>query len=50
IEAVHYDPLMNRENTRQAVFEYIEGYYNRKRRHSTLDYVSPEQYESQKIA
>ncbi len=50
IEAIHYDPLMNRENTRQAVFEYIEGYYNRKRRHSTLGYVSPEQYESQKIA
>jgi transposase InsO family protein len=28
-----------------AVFAYIEGYYNRRRRHSTLDYVSPLEYE-----
>jgi len=32
---------------RAAIFEYIEVWYNRKRRHSTLGYVSPEQYESQ---
>lgn len=36
------------ENVRIAqseVFAYIEGYYNRRRRHSTLDYVSPLEYE-----
>jgi putative transposase len=27
------------------IFAYIEGFYNRRRRHSTLDYVSPEAYE-----
>ncbi|HEX9104051.1 MAG TPA: IS3 family transposase, partial [Polyangia bacterium] len=27
------------------VFEYIEAYYNRRRRHSTLGYVSPAAYE-----
>ena len=32
---------------RQAIFTYIETWYNRKRRHSTLDYVSPVQYEQQ---
>ena len=28
-----------------AVFEYIEAFYNRYRRHSTLGYLSPEEYE-----
>ena len=28
-----------------AVFEYIEVFYNRERRHSTLDYLSPTDYE-----
>ncbi|MEM6785507.1 MAG: IS3 family transposase [Bacteroidota bacterium] len=36
--------------TRQAgtssVFEYVEVFYNRQRRHSTLDYLSPADYES----
>jgi len=30
---------------RRAVFDYIERYYNRSRRHSALDYISPAQYE-----
>ncbi|GAA4301697.1 hypothetical protein GCM10023178_07410 [Actinomadura luteofluorescens] len=29
-----------------AIFEYIEGFYNRRRRHSALDYMSPIQFES----
>lgn len=29
---------------RQLVFEYIEIWYNRKRRHSALDYKSPQEY------
>jgi len=41
---------MNREQRRQAAFEYIEVDYNRKRRHSTLGYLSPEQYEKLNIA
>jgi transposase InsO family protein len=35
-----------RADARAAVFEYIEVWYNRKRRHSTLGYVSPEEFES----
>jgi len=27
------------------VFFYIESFYNRRRRHSALDYLSPETYE-----
>jgi len=34
-------------DARQAIFRFIETWYNRKRRHSTLDYLSPIQYEQQ---
>jgi transposase InsO family protein len=41
------DPVWEtRAVARDAVFNYIETWYNRKRRHSTLGYVSPETYES----
>jgi putative transposase len=30
---------------RLALFEYIEGYYNRRRLHSSLGYLSPESFE-----
>lgn len=33
------------EDAQTAIFEYIEVYYNRKRRHSALGYVSPENFE-----
>jgi putative transposase len=36
-----------REDARRAIFRYIETWYNRKRRHSTLGYVSPAAYEEQ---
>jgi transposase InsO family protein len=34
-----------RDDARRAIFRYIETWYNRERRHSTLDYVSPAVYE-----
>ena len=41
------DPIwQTKEAARAAVFSYIEVWYNRVRRHSSLDYVSPEQFES----
>jgi len=36
-----------RQQARQIIFEYIEVWYNRLRRHSALGYLSPEQYERQ---
>jgi len=36
-----------RDDARTAVFEYIEVWYNRERRHSSLGYVSPAAYERQ---
>jgi len=50
VEAIQCEPLMNRAHMRQAVFEYIVVDYNRKRRHSTLGYLSPEQYEKRNVA
>jgi putative transposase len=34
-----------RDDARRAIFQYSELWYNRKRRHSTLDYMSPARYE-----
>ena len=36
-----------RDEARQDIFKYIELYYNRVRMHSTLDYMSPVEYERQ---
>ena len=38
----HY---VTRDQARADVFDYIERFYNRRRRHSTLGYLSPEQFE-----
>ena len=35
----------SRNEAKAAIFEYIEIYYNRKRRHSSLGYLSPVHYE-----
>lgn len=35
-----------RDDARRAIFRYIETWYNRERRHSTLGYVSPAVYEA----
>jgi transposase InsO family protein len=50
VEAIQYEPIMDRETMRQAMFEYIEVGYNRTRRHSALGYLSPEDFESQHVA
>lgn len=39
-----------REEAKADVFEYIESYYNRKRRHSTLNYLSPCDFETRMAA
>ena len=37
-----------RQALRTAVFDFIEVFYNRQRRHSTLDYLTPVDYEHQR--
>lgn len=44
-ELVHGERYHTRLEARLSIFEYVEVFYNRKRRHSALGYRSPEQYE-----
>ncbi|MEZ8306939.1 IS3 family transposase, partial [Vibrio splendidus] len=50
VEAVQYEPIMNRETIRQHIFEYIEIDYNKNRSHSALGYLSPERFEQLNVA
>jgi transposase InsO family protein len=50
VEQVHGARYQTREEARADMFEYIETYYNRKRRHSTLNYQSPWDFENQMAA
>jgi len=50
VEAVHGEKFMTREFVKKHVFEYIEVYYNRKRLHSKLGYLSPDLFELEKVA
>jgi len=44
-ELVHGEKYRTRLEARLSIFEYVEVFYNRERRHSALGYRSPEQYE-----
>ena len=44
-ELVHRRPWPTRAELKTAVFEYVEGFYNTTRRHSTIAHLSPAQYE-----
>jgi putative transposase len=44
-ELVHHRVYRTRDEARTDLFFYIEAFYNRRRRHSSLDYLSPEAYE-----
>jgi transposase InsO family protein len=45
-ELVHHEHYATRQQARQSIFEYIEVFYNRKRLHSSLGYVSPDTFEA----
>jgi putative transposase len=44
-ELVHHENYQTHAEARVSVFEYIEVFYNRVRRHSALGYLSPVEYE-----
>jgi putative transposase len=55
MEEVFHQTYRTRDEARSSIFEYIAVFYNRQRRHSTLGYMCPDEYEfkmglSQKIA
>ena len=40
-ELVHHRHYATREDAKRDIFTYIEGFYNRTRRHSAIGYLSP---------
>lgn len=44
-ELVRGSDWRTRDEARSAVFDFIEVWYNRERKHSALGYVSPTEYE-----
>jgi transposase InsO family protein len=47
-ELVYRREFPSRQEARNAIFQYIEIFYNRKRMHSTLEYLSPEAFEARR--
>lgn len=45
VECVYHDRYKTRDDARKSIFDYIEVFYNRQRKHSTIGYKSPEQFE-----
>lgn len=44
-ELLQKGAFQNREDAVTEIFEYIEIYYNKKRRHSSIDYETPQSFE-----
>ena len=49
-ELVYRIKFETQEQAKREIFEYIEVWYNRQRLHSSLGYLSPEEYEQQHLA
>jgi putative transposase len=47
LELIDRQSWATRAQVRRAVFEFIEVFYNRRRLHSSLNYLSPADYERQ---
>ena len=46
-EVIYHEKYLTRDQARRSIFEYIEVFYNRKRKHSTLGYRSPWEFEQE---
>jgi transposase InsO family protein len=44
-ELIYRQPYQSHQQTKQDIFEYIHVWYNRRRTHSSLDYLSPLEFE-----
>jgi len=45
-ELADHEDYRSKEDAKKSLFEYIEAFYNRRRRHSYLGYISPVEYEA----
>ncbi len=50
VELVHHQNDRIRKEGMTDIFEYIEVFYNRQRRHSYLGFLSPDEYEKKNVA
>jgi putative transposase len=48
-ELLYRNSWPTRQMARTAIFEYIEGFYNNRRRHSALGHLSPAEYEGVRL-
>jgi putative transposase len=46
-EHVYFERYKSRDQAKSSIFEYVEVFYNRKRLHSTLGYMSPMVFENE---
>jgi transposase InsO family protein len=44
-ELIHRQTWTTRQQAKTAIFDFIEGFYNRQRLHSTLGYLTPAEFE-----
>ncbi len=44
-ECTHHEQYITRDEAKKSIFDYIEVFYNRQRKHSYLGYKTPEQFE-----
>ncbi len=47
VEYVHHEKFITEQQAKQAIFEWIEVFYNRERLHSSLSYKTPVAYEKE---
>ena len=47
VELIHWTKFKTRDEAKRKIFEYVEIYYNRKRAHPTLGFLSSFEYERQ---
>ena len=45
-ELIYHCNYVTRQEARESIFEYIEGFYNTKRLHGTIGYMAPMQFEN----
>ena len=45
-EHVYFERYQTRKEAQASIFEYVEVFYNNQRRHSTLDYLAPTEFEN----
>ena len=41
VELTHQNNYLTREQAKSSIFQCIEGYYNKKRMHSSIDFKTP---------